>query len=56
MNAQDHSRVAEIARGMWEDEGRPCGRDKEHWEKAEKRLSAERVLERTRNRLSGGLN
>lgn len=33
------SRVAERAYSIWEEEGRPHGRDRAHWERAEKELA-----------------
>jgi Protein of unknown function (DUF2934) len=34
----DPSRVAERAYSIWEEEGRPHGHDRAHWERAEKEL------------------
>ena len=38
-------RVREIAYQLWEEQGRPIGRDKDTWFEAERFLLGERVLE-----------
>ena len=38
-------RVRELAHQLWEEQGRPVGRDKEIWLEAERLLHSERLLE-----------
>jgi hypothetical protein len=33
-----HAKIAELARRIWEDEGRQAGRDMEYWLRAERQL------------------
>jgi len=35
--------IAALARQIWEDEGRPAGRDLDHWVRAEQQLRANRA-------------
>lgn len=39
--AEMERRIRERAYRMWEDEGRPDGRDKEHWERARAQVEEE---------------
>lgn len=34
----DYNKVRDLARFFWEQEGRPVGRDKEHWYRAEREV------------------
>jgi hypothetical protein len=47
-----HDQISQKAREIWEREGRPEGRDKEHWLQAEAELAQER--RRTESRPSLG--
>ena len=38
-------RISELAYELWEEQGRPTGRDKENWFEAERLLHSERLLE-----------
>jgi hypothetical protein len=38
----DTSRVHDLAHRLWEQQGRPTGRELDHWLEAERRLSEER--------------
>lgn len=40
-NSLDVRRLELLAYQIWEQEGRPCGRDREHWQMAEKQLEIE---------------
>jgi hypothetical protein len=37
----DERRIRELAHQLWEEEGRPGGRERAHWAEAERRLRAE---------------
>ncbi len=39
MPATDEAQIARVAHSLWEAEGRPDGRDKEHWSRAERLLA-----------------
>ncbi|MBE1161514.1 DUF2934 domain-containing protein [Dyella sp. 7MK23] len=41
-DGDDRARISALAHAMWESEGRPDGRDLEHWLKAEKLVDAQR--------------
>jgi hypothetical protein len=40
----DEKKVKERAHQIWEAEGRPHGRDREHWEQAAREIAEERTL------------
>jgi hypothetical protein len=37
----DENRIKQRAYQIWENEGRPHGRDREHWERASREIEAE---------------
>jgi len=41
-NEPTHDEIAAVARAIWEQEGRPEGRNVEHWLQAEKQLRQRR--------------
>jgi hypothetical protein len=41
----DTSRVHDLAHQLWEQQGRPSGRELDHWLEAERRLSEERHVD-----------
>lgn len=41
MSLTDEERIRARAYALWVEEGRPHGRDREHWERAERELQAE---------------
>lgn len=36
MNDEDHEQISRLAHELWEKEGRPEGRDAEHWQTAKR--------------------
>jgi hypothetical protein len=38
MEAERHEQIRQRAHTIWEQEGRPHGREQEHWERAEREL------------------
>ena len=48
MNKADAGEIARRAYTIWEREGRPHGRDFEHWLKAEREIQAEKPGRRSR--------
>lgn len=38
MEAERHEQIRKRAHAIWEQEGRPHGREQEHWERAEREL------------------
>lgn len=38
MEAERHEQIRQRAHAIWEQEGRPHGREQEHWERAEREL------------------
>jgi hypothetical protein len=45
MIRQDEDRIRDRAYALWEADGRPDGRDKEHWQRAERELSERAELD-----------
>jgi hypothetical protein len=43
MDADRESRIRERAHRMWEEEGRPDGKDREHWDRATLEIDEEKV-------------
>jgi hypothetical protein len=41
MATPDHQQIAERAYRIWEQQGRPQGLDREHWEQAQRELQAD---------------
>lgn len=39
MNPEMETRIRSLANRFWEDEGRPEGKEQEHWRRAEKQLA-----------------
>jgi hypothetical protein len=56
-NEEKEQRIRERAYQIWLDEGRPHGRDKEHWQQAEAQINAEEGEQQDRPKQStqGGL-
>jgi hypothetical protein len=38
---EQQQRIAELAYRIWEQQGRPAGRDREHWEQARRELEGD---------------
>jgi hypothetical protein len=47
-----HNEISQRAREIWEREGRPEGRDKEHWLQAESELRQEALKHQTGDRIT----
>jgi hypothetical protein len=47
-----HNEISQRAREIWEREGRPEGRDKEHWLQAESELREEALKNQTGDRIT----
>ena len=43
MEQEIERRVRERAYAIWEQEGRPHGKDREHWERAKRQLAVEQL-------------
>ncbi|MBF0325700.1 MAG: DUF2934 domain-containing protein [Alphaproteobacteria bacterium] len=43
MSTDDQNKIRQLAHQIWEDEGRPEGREDEHWLRAEEMVAAARA-------------